>query len=248
MSIVINDLTFSYQPKEKEAAPLFEGLNFTVNQGELLAILGPSGCGKSSLIKLMAGFLTPLEGTILFNGQAVEKPYGEGQMVFQDSHQLYPWLSIRDNISFPNKGKKGDSQKVDSLLAAVGLENRADFFPGELSGGMRQRCALARALYYNPKLIFMDEPFVSLDAPSRHRLQDLVRDLWKEWGITVIFVTHDIEEALYLSDRILLMKDRGGIALSQDNPLSLPRDRWGEMFLKEVSRFHSLVESVGESW
>jgi NitT/TauT family transport system ATP-binding protein len=237
----LENIHFNYLSGQEKS--VFSDMALSVKKGEILTLLGPSGCGKSTLLKLAAGFILPQKGGVFYRDNPVHKPYLKGQMIFQDPHQLLPWLTVEENICFPEKAKKVEKDKINQLLKMVGLEKYSAFFPGELSGGMKQRCALGRALYVNPEILFMDEPFVSLDAPSRHSLQELVLELWKEWGITIVFVTHDIGEALFLSDRMALLDGKGKNPPIRKNPLSHPRDRWSEPFLKELIVIHSLVES-----
>ncbi len=208
-------LSFSYPGR---GGPLLENLSLELGQGEILTLLGPSGCGKTTLLKLLSGFLRPDRGELRYRGSALKSPFPEGQMIFQDSAQLLPWLNVEDNILFPVqggcRGRRGRKDalrfRLDEVLRSVGLSDFAHYHPARLSGGMKQRCALGRALMAEPEILFLDEPFGSLDAPSRGELQGLLLSLWKKKGFSMIFVTHDIAEALLLSDRILLFGGSGG--------------------------------------
>lgn len=255
MSLLIADnLSFSYPLDEGKKLDIFQNTDLKVQEGEILCLLGPSGCGKSTLLKLLAGFLTPSSGSVSYRENLVRTPFKKGQMIFQDPSQLLPWLSVRDNILFPeirrispgrSKGKWGqeaDDQLCD-ILGLTGLEEYADFYPSQLSGGMKQRCALARSLYADPEILFMDEPFVSLDAPSRTALQKLVLKLWEEKKKTILFVTHDIAEALLLADRLMILSALDGAVMIQENPLSRPRKRQDSDFLREEARLYSSLES-----
>jgi len=244
-------LSFAY-PLETGRLEILENMNLTAERGEFLCILGPSGCGKSTLLKLMAGFLSPREGTVRFLEEEVSGPFRRGQMIFQDPGQLLPWLSVRDNVLFPRcrsrfpgrkvRPERRDAELCDSLLDAAGLGGFARFYPSQLSGGMKQRTALARALFAQPDILFMDEPFVSLDAPSRRELQNLLLTLWKDRGTTVLFVTHDIAEALLLADRLVVFSALHGKPEILTNPLERPRRRQDEGFLREEARLYSLID------
>ncbi len=240
------NLGFAYPLADGGELSLFSGLDLGVPKGEILCLLGPSGCGKTTLLKLLAGFILPREGQVLYEGKPVSGPFQKGQMIFQDPHQLLPWLTVSQNVEFPRfrsfrkKSPPGDSE---SLLKKTGLERFGDFHPSQLSGGMKQRCALARALYADPDILFMDEPFGSLDAPSRQELQNLLLQLWEERGFTILFVTHDIAEALLLSDRILLFPSAGEAPRFEDNPLPRPRIRREEQFLREELKFFSYLSA-----
>ena len=249
--------SFSYPLAERGMLDIFRNLDLDVRQGEILCILGPSGCGKSTLLKTLAGFLSLSGGRILSGGRSVHAPYQKGQMIFQDPSQLLPWLTVGENVVFSRKRKKilrlfhsslteGD-RELETLLDICGLTEFVSFYPAQLSGGMKQRCALARALYAEPDILFMDEPFVSLDAPSRKGLQDLVLRLWQNRRITTLFVTHDIPEALLLADRILIMKGLDGDLVIRKNPLPRPRNRQNRDFLKEEAFLYSLLEASGRT-
>ncbi len=239
-------LSFSYFPEKERELPLFQEMDLTVPEGEILCFLGPSGCGKTTLLKLLAGFVRPQKGQVFYADRAVTGPFKKGQMIFQDPSQLLPWLTVAQNVEFPLRRsllKKSDGTSCRNVLEETGLWEYRNFYPSQLSGGMKQRCALARGLYARPDLLFMDEPFVSLDAPSRQGLQNLLLSLWKERKTTILFVTHDIAEALILSDRILLFSGSGKPPVLYHNSLPRPRVRQKEEFLKEESRFFSYLSS-----
>ena len=169
-------------------------IDFRVKSGEMICILGRSGCGKSTLLKMLAGFLTPSSGEILLNGKPVSDPGTDRCVVFQED-TLFPWLTVQENIAFGlkgrNKDKKGIREEVDRFVGLVGLTEFRDYLPREISGGMKQRVALARVLILKPHILLMDEPFASLDAQTREEMQDLLLSLWKKLSHTIIFVTHD---------------------------------------------------------
>ncbi|MCV6591420.1 MAG: ABC transporter ATP-binding protein [Silicimonas sp.] len=184
-----------------------------LKQGELMSVLGPSGCGKTTLLNIVAGFLAPTEGQIMLNGHQVLGPDAERGMVFQQG-ALFEWMSVRDNVSFGPRmaGKKAAdwAENVDHLLDVVGLQDFKEKMVYELSGGMQQRVALARCLANDPDVILMDEPLGALDALTREKMQGLVLKLWKETGKTIILITHSVEEALLLGERLLVMAPRPG--------------------------------------
>ena len=190
-----------------------QDVSLNLKQGELMSVLGPSGCGKTTLLNILAGFLAPTKGRILLNGHAVNGPDAERGMVFQKG-ALFEWMSVRDNVSFGPR-MKGQSEsdygaEVDHLLEIVGLRDFKEKAIYELSGGMQQRVALARCLANHPDVILMDEPLGALDALTREKMQSLVLKLWKETGKTIILITHSVEEALLLGERLLVMAPRPG--------------------------------------
>jgi NitT/TauT family transport system ATP-binding protein len=203
------------------------GIDFSVKKGELICILGRSGCGKSTLLKLFAGFLTPSSGEILLNGKPVSAPGTDRCVIFQED-TLFPWLTVQENIAFGLKGrtknKKGIQEEVDRFLALVGLTDFRDYLPREISGGMKQRVAMARVLILKPQILLMDEPFAALDAQTREEMQNLLLSLWEKLSHTIIFVTHDVNEASTLSDRILVMGSNPG-RIRQDIHVGLARPR-----------------------
>ena len=188
-------------------------VNLKLKTGELMSVLGPSGCGKTTLLNIVAGFLAPSEVDIVLNGHKVEGPDAERGMVFQQG-ALFEWMSVRDNVSFgprmTGKSRADYTPTVDHLLEVVGLQDFKEKAVYELSGGMQQRVALARCLANDPDVILMDEPLGALDALTREKMQSLVLDLWKDTGKTIILITHSVEEALLLGERLLVMAPRPG--------------------------------------
>jgi NitT/TauT family transport system ATP-binding protein len=205
----IRELGKTYGVGEK-ATHAIRTVSFSVADGEFVCVVGPSGCGKTTLLKCVAGLLRPTRGEIVLFGRRVTSPPEEMALVFQEyGRSLMPWASVRNNVLLPLRHKqltKGErTNLVEEALAAVGLARFIDHYPWELSGGMQQRVAIARALAYQPSILLMDEPFASVDAQTRGDLEDLVLQVREEYGITILFVTHDIDESVYLSDRIVVL-------------------------------------------
>lgn len=217
---------------------IIDGLDLTVNQGDFLCILGPSGCGKTTMIRCIAGFES-YEGDILVEGSRVDAPGIDRIMVFQNFEQLFPWKTVKNNIQYPLKvnGMK-DKEELERIsrehLELVGLGDKGDLYPHQLSGGMKQRVAIAKALALNPKIILMDEPFASLDAMTRNKLQEELLRIKEKENATVIFITHNIQEALVLGNRVLLMSKKGEIKLDIENtipkPVSPASEGYGQMW------------------
>ncbi len=203
------------------------GANLTIAKGEFICLIGASGCGKSTLLRIMAGFERPSSGEALMWGKPIEEPEPSRGMVFQD-YALFPWLSVRDNIGFGPASRglsRGEvTATVDKFIELVGLQNFATAYPHQLSGGMKQRVAIARVLANDAELVLMDEPFGALDAMTRERLQDELLEIWERTGLTVVFVTHSIEEAIFLAGRVVVMTPGPG-RIESDNALDLPRPR-----------------------
>jgi NitT/TauT family transport system ATP-binding protein len=204
-------------------------MNLTVKDGEFLAIVGPSGCGKSSFLDMVAGLVRPSSGEILIDGVPVQGPSLERGIVLQ-GYALFPWRTVRENVEFGLEIKKTprkDRRAISSdYLNLVGLENFAERYPHELSGGMKQRVAIARALAFNPEILLMDEPFGALDAQTREALQDELLRIWEEKRKTIIFVTHSIDEAVFLADRVAVMTSNPG-TVQEIVEIPLPRPRQG---------------------
>ena len=204
-------------------------VSFQVPEGEFVSVVGPSGCGKSTLLRCIAGLDTPTSGEILLRGQKVTQPPEDMGVVFQDySRSLLPWMTVSRNVRLPLDYKIKDVQERDSAteraLEVVGLSKFADHYPWQLSGGMQQRVAIARALAVNPSLLLMDEPFASVDAQTRSDLEDLVLRLWSEFGMTILLVTHDIDESVYVSDRVVILS-RPPSTVAREVTIELPRPR-----------------------
>ena len=203
-----------------------EQTSLEVKPGEFVCLLGPSGCGKSTLLNSVAGYVQPSEGIVTVDGIKIEKPGPDRGMVFQQ-YSLFPWMTIRQNIGFgPRVSGQGSTADAtaDTFLGLVGLAKFANRYPGELSGGMQQRVGIARALANYPSVLLMDEPFGALDAQTRIVMQESLLQIWSEFGITVIFVTHDVDEALFLADRVLIMSASPGKIIA-DLTVSIPRPR-----------------------
>jgi NitT/TauT family transport system ATP-binding protein len=206
---------------------VLEEIDFTVTNGELICILGRSGCGKSTLLKILAGFLQPTSGSVLLNGQPVKTPGPDRCVVFQED-TLFPWLTVQENIAFGLKAQPTSKnrlrEEVDLFLSLVGLTEFKNYLPKEISVGMKQRVALARVLVLKPNILLMDEPFASLDTQTREEMQNLLLSLWEQLSHTVLFVTHDVNEAITLADRILVMDKNPG-RLREAMPVDLKRPR-----------------------
>jgi NitT/TauT family transport system ATP-binding protein len=224
-----------------------ENVSFSVGEGELVSIVGPSGCGKTTLLKAVSGLLTPSGGTVSLLGKEIRAVPDDLALVFQDySRSLFPWMRVRANVDFP-LGRKGLTRaerraRVEESLSAVGLLEFADRYPWQLSGGMQQRTAIARALAYRPRILLMDEPFASVDAQTRADLEDLVLDVRRKFAMTILFVTHDVDESVYLADRVLVLsKSPSRIVSEVAVDLPEPRD---QISTKETQRFVQLRAEV----
>lgn len=205
---------------------ILSGVDLSLWEGEIVSLIGPSGCGKSSLLRIVAGLDREYTGQVQIGGAALTGPSPDVGVVFQEP-RLFPWLNVRRNIAFALKER--DDARVAALAAQVGLEHALDRLPKELSGGMAQRCAIARALITRPRLLLMDEPFSALDAFTRMHLQDLILSIWQQYRTSILLVTHDIDEAVYLSDRVVVMSDRpASVKAVIDIELPRPRERRSE--------------------
>ena len=228
------------------ARKILDNLDLTVENGEFVCILGPSGCGKSTLVRCIAGFES-YEGSILCNQKPVTGPTDERIMVFQDYNQLFPWKNVEKNIQYPLKLKgikdKTELKRIsDTFLQLVGLDGIQKQYPHELSGGMKQRIAIARALALKPNIILMDEPFAALDAISRNNLQRELHAIFEKEKTTVIFITHNIQEAIVLGTRILLMSKNGMIVVDKRNPLPKPTRPSAEGYAALWEEFSQALE------
>ncbi len=211
--LIIDNLSMRFDLPNGSSVQALENVSLTLQKGELLSVLGPSGCGKTTLLNILAGFLAPTSGQVTLNGKRVTGPSAERGMVFQQG-ALFEWMSVRQNVDFGPRMKgmaKGERDQItDHLLETVGLQDFKEKAVYELSGGMQQRVALARCLANDPEVILMDEPLGALDALTREKMQGLVLKLWKETGKTVVLITHSVEEALLLGERLVVMAPRPG--------------------------------------
>ena len=238
--IQVEDVSKAYWSEETGRSVLaLDCVSLHVSENELVCVLGPSGCGKSTLLNLIAGFLRPTSGRVLFDGREVSAPGPDRGVVFQDS-TLFPWLTAQQNVEFclRDKGVPREPRRAQAVesLRLVGLDGFADARSHALSAGMRQRVALARVLVLEPKALLMDEPFGALDANSRERLQDELVRIWEAHPKTVLFVTHNVEEAAYLADRVIVMgPPPQGVRKEIPVPLTRPRDRLSDE-VREVAQ------------
>jgi NitT/TauT family transport system ATP-binding protein len=218
-----------------------------VEDREFVCVVGPSGCGKTTLLKCVAGLLRPSRGRVLLRGKPVTRPPEEMALVFQEySRSLMPWTSVGNNVLLPLRHKNLDRRTrkrlVSEALEAVGLDGFANRYPWQLSGGMQQRVAIARALAYQPSILLMDEPFASVDAQTRGDLEDLTLRVQEEYGITILFVTHDIDESVYLADRVVVLT-HAPTQVKEIVPVELPRPR-DQIATKELADFAHLRAHV----
>ena len=234
-----------YQPRTGNRLLALEDVTTSVEEGEFVSIVGPSGCGKSTFLKVVDGLVLPSAGELRLDGRPILGPGVDRAMVFQDA-ALFPWYTVVRNVSYGLECQKVPSreaqQRARPFIELVGLSGFEHHYPYELSGGMQQRVNLARALAVNPELLLMDEPFASLDAQTRELMQSELLSIWQRAGKTVLFITHQIDEAIYLSDRVLVMSARPGRLLA-DLAIDIPRPR-----SLEVKRTPAFLEYVDQIW
>ena len=225
----LRDVGKSFRSRSGRASIAVQRFSLAVRRGEFLCLLGPSGCGKTTVLSMVAGFEAPTSGSILLDGAQVREPSRDRGVVFQGDDSLYPWLTAGQNIAFGLRvrgvGARERREKALSYLELVGLSGQAEKFPSELSGGMKQRIQIARALANEPKMLLMDEPFGALDAQTRLIMQQELRRIWKATGTTVVFITHDIDEAILLSTRVGVMTAGPGGTLKSVVPIDIEGER-----------------------
>ena len=229
-------------------------VTFSVGDGEFVCVVGPSGCGKTTLLRTIGGLLAPTSGTVTVAGQTVSGPPDQLAVVFQEyGRSLFPWLKVYENVELPLKAKGMPKARradlVNQALASVGLLGAGSAWPWQLSGGMQQRVAIARALAYEPRVLLMDEPFAAVDAQTRADLEDLVRSVWRETGVTLLFVTHDIDESVYLGQRVVVLSS-SPTTVVEDIRIDLPdeRDQLNTrglpLFVELRSHIYSLIQKA----
>nr|WP_239116425.1 ABC transporter ATP-binding protein [Planotetraspora phitsanulokensis] len=240
----VEDLTHAYG----DAPPVLSSIDLEVKPGELVSIVGPSGCGKSTLLRCIAGLQAPTEGRVRLDGKPVERVPDNLAVVFQDySRSLFPWMSVRDNVALPlrRRGMNRAQRHENALkaLESVGLPDAAAKYPWQLSGGMQQRVSIARALAYGPEFLIMDEPFGSVDAQTREDLEDLLLRVRGNSGMTILLVTHDIDESVYVGDRVVVLS-KGPARVRADLSVGLPTVR-DQITTRELPEFVHLRAEVG---
>jgi NitT/TauT family transport system ATP-binding protein len=232
---------------DREPTIALSDVDLELGDNEFVSLIGTSGCGKSTLLSILAGLQEPTEGEALLDGEAILGPGRDRGLLFQ-SYTLFPWLTARANVEFALRGEsasRGERARLAKQhLAQVGLSEFEDSYPHQLSGGMKQRVAIARALSYRPEVLLMDEPFGALDALTRQMMQELLTRIWEEHKITVLFVTHDVEEAVFISDRVAVMTNRPG-KIKEEITIDLPRPRSHELI--STPEFGDLYGRVLES-
>lgn len=246
--IELRNVGITYTHNFTASKQILSNINLHIRQGEFVCLLGPSGCGKTSLLNLMAGFISPTEGVVYFSGKQVTAPGQERGVVFQE-HTLFPWLTAIQNVAFGLRRQRMAKRKAlilaRQMLETVGLSGCEQSFPHTLSGGMRQRIAIARTLVLDPEALLMDEPFSALDANSRERLQDELLRLWKLHGHTLVYVTHSVEEAVYLADRVIIIgPEPPHIVADMRISQTSPRERYSASRLEQVRKLRACLDSL----
>jgi len=224
-------------------------LTFSIPNGQLLCIVGPSGAGKTTLLKCIAGLLPPTSGRLELQGKPISGPPKTMAVVFQEyGRSLFPWMSVQSNVELPLKSaavsRDERRARAEGALRAVGLSDAASSYPWQLSGGMQQRVAIARAVAYRPKVLLMDEPFAAVDAQTRADLEDLIRTIWRTLGVTILFVTHDIDESVYLGERVIVLSSSPTV-VQDDILIDLPADR-DQLTTRSLPRFAELRMRIYE--
>ncbi len=232
VKLKVEDLTKKFDTPKGDILAL-NNINFQIHRREFVSVIGPSGCGKTTLIRILAGLDFPTSGNVFLEGRRMEGPGAERGMVFQD-YTLFPWLSVKKNVMFgleiKGLGKLNAEAEAMEWLEIVGLAKFADAYPEQLSGGMKQRVAIARSLANRPEILFLDEPFGALDAQTRSSMQAYLLKIWQNVDVTVFFVTHDLDEAIYLSDRIIVLRANPG-EIDELIEVPVPRPRSSGQFL-----------------
>lgn len=241
----VDRLTIRYDDAQGTAYAPLKDFSLKIREGEITCLLGPSGCGKTTLLKALGGFVIGEDtGGVLFDGKFQTGPTPEIVMIFQENN-LFPWLNVRNNVAFGLKFRAKHKRKdgsVDAMLKAVGLADAAGRYPHQLSGGMRQRAAIARALITDPRVLLLDEPFSALDISLRRRMQQLVHELWAETNMTMIMVTHSIEEALFVGHRVIVLGGQPAcVVVDADTSDPALKDRYSQAYLNLQKQIESVI-------
>jgi NitT/TauT family transport system ATP-binding protein len=252
VSLQVKNLYKTFESPQGTVTAL-KDINFETYKREFVCVIGPSGCGKSTLIRILAGLETPSSGEVLLDGVAVRDPGPDRGMVFQ-GYTLFPWLTVKKNVMFglemSGHGKTSSEEQALQWIDLVGLSKFANAYPHQLSGGMKQRVAIARALANQPRILLMDEPFGALDAQTRSKMQSYLHEIWKNIDVTILFITHDLDEAIYLADRVLVLKAHPGevqelIEVPVPQPRS-PEQLLSAEFLATKRRLEELIHPPEE--
>jgi NitT/TauT family transport system ATP-binding protein len=249
VKIAVDDVTIEYYNEQRDERHVaVAGLSMQVHASEFVCVLGTSGCGKSTLLSLIAGFIRPRSGSVTMDGRPITRPGADRGVVFQE-YALLPWKNVRDNVAlglkFRGVPRDERERRTDEFLKLTNLTQAADKFPFELSGGMKQRVALARTLANGPEVMLMDEPFAAVDAQTRMTLQEELLRLWNHSRVTVLFVTHSVDEAVFLADRVVVLTSGPGRVRSTV-PIDIPRERRTWDRLRQDERFSALCSDVLE--
>ena len=243
-ALSINQINKAFMTQDNQDVSVFEDLSFNAKQGEIISIVGPSGCGKSTLLNIIGGFEKINKGEVLYHNNPITGPSSDRGMVFQTA-ALFPWLNVKQNIEYGLKIKKVDKnireKQVKKYIQHIGLKGFEEFYLSQLSGGMQQRVALARILIMEPRLLLLDEPFAALDYHTRLEMQGLLMKMWDTFRPTVIFVTHDIEAAVFISDRILIMSKRAKKIVSE---FRIPFNRSRDIALIKDLKFNQIKSDI----
>ena len=245
--LAANDLRHVFGSGTPQEHDALGGLSLSIDQGEFVSVVGPSGCGKTTLLRCLSGLMSPTSGTVTLHHEAVTSVPRDLTLVFQDyGRSLYPWLKVRANVAFPLRDSGLDktqrAERVEQALTDVGLGAHAEKYPRQLSGGMQQRVAIARALAYRPSLLLMDEPYASVDAQTRAALEDMLLSVWTTRPTTILFVTHDIDESVYLADRVIVLSKAPARVIA-DIAVDIPRPR-DQIETRSLPRFVELRAEV----
>jgi len=244
----VDGLQKTYATKDRSVEAVRD-LTFDLPRGQLACVVGPSGAGKTTLLRCIGGLLEPTAGSVTLDGTTVTGPPRGMAVVFQDyGRSLFAWMTVRQNVELPLRNQdisKADRTRVvEESLAAVGLDHAMESYPWQLSGGMQQRVAIARAIAFDPQVLLMDEPFAAVDAQTRADLEDLIRDIWRRTGVTILFVTHDIDESVYLGERVLILSGSPTV-VQEDLAVDLPDER-DQLTTRSMPRFAELRGHVYE--